>query len=300
MDRLAAMQAFVEIVDRGSLTAAAESLHRSQPAMVRTLAALETHLGARLLNRTTRRMSLTEEGRDYLQRCRGILADVEDAERAAGPVEGEPEGRIRLSAPVLFGQMHIAPMLSEFLQRYERLQLELLLFDRIVDLVDEGCDVALRIGELRDSTMVATRIGQMRRVVCASPALLEEVGMPEHPTDLAGLPCVCFQGLAADDVWRFRDARQTFGVRVKTSRLRCNQAHVAAGACADGLGFAQLLMYQVQPLIEQGRLKLVCEDFEVSPLPVSLVYPSGRLLSARVRVLLDWLKTNLHEHPALS
>ena len=164
MDRLAAMRTFVEIVDRGSLTAAAEALDRSQPSVVRTLAALEKHLGALLLRRTTRRMSLTPEGQDFLERCRRILADVEDAERAVVQRDVEPRGKIRMTGPVEFGQKHLAPALTGFLWRYEHVRVDLLLLDRNVDLVDEGIDLALRIGKLADSSMVAIRVGDVRLV----------------------------------------------------------------------------------------------------------------------------------------
>lgn len=292
MDRLAAMRAFVEIVDRGSLTAAAAALSRSQPAIVRTLAALEAHLGTRLLRRTTRRMSLTPEGRDYLERCRRILADVEEAERAVGQGEGEPRGELRITAPVQFGQMHVAPALSGFLRRYDQVRVDLMLFDRIVDLVEEGIDLALRIGHLGDSTMMAVRVGEVRRVVCASPALLAETGVPDHPQSLSELPCVRLENLSRAGAWLFSDGARDIGIKVD-GNLGCNQIAVAASACVDGTGFGQFLSYQVQRLVDEQRVQLVLEDYETAPLPVSLVYPGGRLMSARLRALLSWLKESL-------
>ena len=290
MDRLVAMQLFVEIVDRGTLTAAADATHRSLPTVVRTLAALESHLGARLLQRTTRKMSLTDEGRDYLQRCRRILADVNDAESAVSRSQREPEGSLRMTAPVLFGQMHVTPAVTRFLRQHPKVHVELELLDRVVDLVDEGIDLGVRIGHLADSSMVAIPIGKMRRVVCASPELLRD-GVPEHPRELAARPCVRFRGIARP-TWRFREASKDVSVRVGGS-LSVNQAAAAATACAEGLGFGLFLAYQIEPLLRTGELKLVLEDYEPDPLPVSLVYPGGRVVSSRVRAMLQWLKDEL-------
>ena len=202
MDKLGAIQTFVDIIDGGSLTAAADAQGRSLPTVVRTLATLEQQLGARLLRRTTRRMSLTLEGRDYLERCRRILADVEEAELAVAQRQREPRGEIRMTAPALFGQLHVAPAVTAFLARHRKVKVDLVLIDRVVNLVEEGIDLALRIGHLADSSMVAVPVGQMRRVVCASPEVLREYGMPEHPQDLSTRPCVQFRGTSAGGRWR--------------------------------------------------------------------------------------------------
>lgn len=292
MDLFAAMRAFVEIVDRGSLTAAAVSLDRSQPAIVRTLAGLEDRLGARLLNRTTRRLSLTPEGRDYLARCRRILSDVEEAEVSVGKQHAQPRGDITMTAPVLFGQMHVAPAVMGFLHEYDQVRIDLRLFDRYIDLVDEGIDLGVRIGKLGDSTLVASRVGEVRRVVCASPELLDRVDSPTYPTQLTGKPCVRFNGLSSPDVWGFRANGKDFNVHVSGS-LSCNQLAVARDACLRGQGFGQFLSYQVQPYIEDGSLRRVLHEFEPDPVPVSLVYPSARLVSTRVRALIEWLKLEL-------
>lgn len=292
MDRLAAMRTFVEIVDRGSLTAAADALGRSQPAVVRSLAALEAHLGARLLHRTTRRMSLTPEGRDYLDRCRRILIDVDEAEQVVSQAGGEPRGDLRLAAPIQFGQHHVAPAVNAFLDRHPAVRVELQLLDRIVDLVDEGIDLALRIGTLADSSLVAVRIGAVRRMVCAAPALLERVGRPSHPRDLEALPCVRFRGLTAFGAWPFRDAGHDLTARVD-GRFVSNQVSTSIGACVDGLGFGLFLSYQVEAEIRAGRLVPVLEAYEPEVLPVSLVYPGGRLVSLKLRAMIDWLREAL-------
>ncbi|NCF27022.1 MAG: LysR family transcriptional regulator [Gammaproteobacteria bacterium] len=292
MDKLLAMRSFVAIVDRGSLTAAATDLHRSLPTMVRTLAALEESLGTRLLRRTTRRMSLTAEGRVYLERCRSILGDIEEAEASVTRDQVEPRGQVRMTAPVLFGQMHVAPALSEFLNRFGEVQIELLLLDRVVNLVEEGIDLAIRIGHLADSTMVAVPVSQVRRVVCASPALLRTLGIPAHPSEMSEHPCVRFRGINPGDSWSFQDAGREISVKTR-GNFTCNQAAAAAQACAEGLGFGMFLSYQVEPLVRAKRLEIVLADFELPSLPVSLVYPEARLVSTRLRVLLDWLKKTL-------
>ena len=288
MDRLAAMRTFVEIVDRGSLTAAAEALDRSQPAVVRTLAALESHLGTRLLRRTTRRMSLTPEGRDYLDRCRRILADVEDAERAVGQDEGEPRGELRMTAPVQFGQWHVAPAVSAFLDRYSQVRVDLLLLDRNIDLVEEAVDLALRIGHLADSTMIAVQVGEVRRVVCASRTLIKETGTPDDPGALSDYPCIRQQVLSHGTAWLFRD-----GLVKIDGAFGCNQVGASVTACVAGVGFGQFLSYQVQEFVRDGQLEVVLEEFETEPLPVNLVYPGGRLVSERLRALINWLKDAL-------
>lgn len=298
MDTLAAMRTFVAIVDHGSLTGAAGALDRSLPTMVRTLAALEEHLGTRLLRRTTRRMSLTAEGQSYLERCRRILSDVEEAELSVARGQTEPRGLIRMTAPVAFGQLHVAPAVSEFLHRYKEVQVELLMLDRVVNLVEEGIDLAVRIAHLADSTMVAVQVGSVRRVACASPALLSSAGTPQHPRELAQLPCVRFGGIAAGDSWSFRDAGREISVRIRGNFI-CNQARAAAETCAAGHGFGLFLSYQVEALVRAKRLEVVLEDFEPPPLPVNLVYPEARLISTRLRTLLDWLKQALSARPEI-
>ncbi len=296
MDKLLAMRSFVAIVDHGSLTAAATVLGRSLPTMVRTLAALEQSLGTRLLRRTTRRMSLTAEGQGYVERCRRILGDIEEAEASVTRGQLEPRGQIRMTAPVLFGQMHVAPPLTEFLRRFDGVQVELMLLDRVVNLVEEGIDLAVRIAHLTDSSMVAVPVGRVRRVLCASPALLRAEGLPGHPRELSERPCVRFRGINPGDSWSFQDAGREISVKTRGS-FTCNQAAAAAQACAEGLGFGMFLSYQVEPLVRNGRLRLVLADFELPSLPVSLVYPEARLVSTRLRALVDWLKQTLGARP---
>jgi DNA-binding transcriptional LysR family regulator len=299
VDKLAGMRAFVEIVDRGSLTAAAEAAGKSLPTMVRTLAALEAALGARLLRRTTRRMSLTAEGRDYLERCRRILSDVEEAELALAARSREPRGELRVTAPVLFGQMHVAPAVVEFVEQHRSVSVDLQLIDRIVDLVDEGIDAAVRIAQLPDSSQIAIPVGTMRRVLVASPTLLARTGTPERPEALASQPCVGFGGLSPGHAWRFHERGRELIVNVRC-RFASNQGTAALDACAAGLGFGSFLCYQVEPHVAAGRLRVVLQEFEPTPVPVSLVHSEARLVSTRLRVFLDWMKQRLRNRRILA
>ncbi|MEL6301189.1 MAG: LysR family transcriptional regulator [Pseudomonadota bacterium] len=294
MDILSAMRTFVAIVDSGSLTAAAVQLDRSQPAVVRSLAALEDHLGARLLQRTTRRMSLTPEGNDYLQRCRQILSDVDEAERVARQDIENPEGPLRLTAPIQFGQMHVAPLITELLTEHQRISVDLLLLDRNVNLIDEGIDLAVRIGALPDSGMIGVKIGEVRRVVCAAPSLLEQTGVPSGPETLRQLPCIRVRNLTRASNWQFRRGSDDLNVTVD-GRFSCNQVSTAIDACTQGAGFGQFLSYQVQEQLRSGRLRRVLSEFEPPPIAVSLVYPEGRFVTPRQRVAIQFLKDRLRE-----
>ena len=287
MDKLQAMATFVWIVDRGSLTAAAESLRTSLPSVVRTLAALEAMLDVRLLNRTTRRMALTDEGREYYARCQQVLADVDEAEAALSARRVAPSGRLRVTAPVMFGRIHVAPVISEFVGRYPAVRVELILLDRVVDLVEEGLDVAVRIGHLPDSSLVALPIGETHRVVCASPAYLKHAGTPAVPADLARHRCLTFGGITPGDEWTFANAGKTTRVTV-TPALSSNHIDPVLDACVQGAGLGQFLSYQVAALLETRALKRVLGDFEQAPLPIHAIYPSARLLASNVRALVDW------------
>jgi DNA-binding transcriptional LysR family regulator len=292
MDKLSAMATFVQIADRGSLTAAADALDTSLSSVVRTLAALEESLGVRLLNRTTRRIALTEEGRHYLERCRRILTEVDDAEQALGSAERDPGGVLKVTAPVLFGQLHVAPAIAGFLARHRKMQVELMLLDRVVSLVEEGIDVAVRIGPLADSSMVAVPVGQIRRVVVASPALLKAAGTPKRPEDLSQLPCVRFTALMPGSTWHFVEDGRPLSVQVG-GPFACNQAAACVDACVAGLGFGLFISYQVRRQVDAKQLKEVLTAFEPPPLPVSLVYPHARLLSPRVRAFVDFAAAQL-------
>jgi DNA-binding transcriptional LysR family regulator len=289
MDKLQAMNTFVRIADHGSLTAAAEALDKSLPSVVRTLAMLEESLQVRLFNRTTRRIALTEEGRIYLEQCRKILSDIHEAEQTLGRQQTEPSGKIYLTAPVRFGEMHVAGAVSRFLERYPKTQINLLLLDRMVDIIEEGIDVAVRIAHLPDSSLVARSIASIRQVVCASPKLLERHPAPQHPKQLSGLPCVHFSGISSSHEWDFVEPDgKTLSIPVR-SLLSCNQIGASVEACRAGVGFGRFYSYQVSSHIKSGDLKVLLTEFEPVSIPLSLVFPHSRLLSARVRALIEWL-----------
>lgn len=280
MDKLRAISTLVAIVDNGSLTAAANSLDTSLPSVVRTLAWLERELGVSLLTRTTRRIHLTDEGALYLERGRAILSAVRDADAALGSRQAEPHGRLSVTASVLFGRRYVAPVVTAYMLRHPEVTADLLFVDRIVNL--EGLDVAIRIGNLSDSSLIAVQVGQVRRVVCASPKYLKRHGMPRLPSDLRAHRCVRFTGLAPRSEWSFRVGGRTVTVPI-TSVLTCNQIDSAVEACENGLAIGSFLSYQVVA----DKLSYVLEEFESEPLPVHVVYPKSKMLSSKVRSFVD-------------
>jgi len=284
VDKLQAITSFVRIVEKGSLTAAAADLGVSLPSMVRTLASLERELGVTLLNRTTRRIHLTDEGRHYLEHCRAILGQVQEAEATLQSRRTAPHGKLAVTASVLFGRRYVAPIVNEFVQRHPEVTADLLFVDRVVNLVEEGLDAAVRIGHLGDSSLVAIPLGEVRRVVCASPDYLRSRGIPRRPEDLRTHRCVRFTGLAPRAEWTFRSNPRKVAI---TSVLTCNQADAAIEACASGLGLGSFLSYMVAPLMRAGRLRYVLEEFETEPLPVQFLYPHSRIRSPTVRALAD-------------
>lgn len=283
MDKLRAMQVFVHIVEAGSLTGAAAVLGMSGPAVVRSLAALESAIGVRLLQRTTRRSSLSDEGREYYERCKRVLAAVDEADTSMSARRSEPHGRLRITAPATYGRMHVAPIVNAFIAKYPAVEVDLLLLDRVVDLIEEGLDAAVRIGELPDSTLVARALGETRRVVCAAPAYLRRAGIPKTPAELQAHRCIVFSGLAAANEWAFGAKRQRVAVRPV---LRTNQVDAALDACIRGLGCGQFLSYQVEAALREGRLKRLLKEYEPPPLPIHIVYPHARP-SSNVRAFID-------------
>ena len=287
MDRVEAMGLFVAVADAGSLVAAARRLRLPAQSVSRKLQALEEHLRARLLTRTTRRLALTEEGRHYVEACRRILADVEEAERGVAGRHDEPRGALAVTAPVVFGRLHVLPALMAFLSAYRNVQARLVLIDRVVDLVEEGIDVAIRIGALPDSSLVARRVGSLRRVICASPGYLDAHGVPIRPGDLADHDCVTFAGISPTDRWSFREEGRELSVPVR-SRLVVTTAEAAVDAAVAGLGVVRLLSYHGAAAVAEGRLRLILQRFEPPEVPVHLVSVETRFAPARVRAFLDF------------
>ncbi len=286
MDRLDAMQAFVAVADLQGFAPAARKLGLSPSGVTRLIAALEERLGARLLQRTTRSVALTDAGARYLERARGILADVDEAE---GAVEGErllPRGRLAVSAPVGFGRLHVSPVMSEYLKRYPEVSGDLRLSDLMINLVEEGVDLAVRIGHLADSSLVARHVGEMRRIVVASPGYLKTHGEPSTPEAIASHQTIQFGAMTTSPDWRFvSDGRE---VRVTpTPRFATNSADAAIQYAVQDGGLTRVLAYQAGDAIQGGRLKIVLKTFEPPALPIHIVYPTSRLLSAKVRTFID-------------
>ena len=286
MDLLRAMTTFVRIVDGGSLTAAALALDTSLPTVVRTLAALEGHLGVRLLNRTTRRIHLTEEGAQYLERCRVILSGVQEAEAGLESGNLEPHGRLAVTASVLFGRHYVAPIVSEFIRRNRHVSADMLFVDRFVNLVDEGLDVGVRIGHLGDSSLVAIPVGRVRRVVCATPQYLRQHGIPRSPADIQSHRCIRHTGLSPRSEWHFRAGQRTVVTPIH-SVVTCNDIDSSLSACMNGLGLGMFLSYQVAAGRKSGKLEFVLQELEMEPLPVQVIYPHSRLLSTKIRAFVE-------------
>ena len=286
MDRFDAMQAFVTVADLQGFAPAARKLGLSPSGVTRLIAALEDRLGARLLQRTTRQVTLTDIGARYLERVRRILADVEEAEAAAEGERTRPSGRLVVSAPVGFGRLHVSPVMSAYLKRYAEVTGELRLSDRMINLVEDGVDLAVRIGHLADSSLVARHVGEMRRIVVASQDYLGKRGVPDTPAAIAGHDTIQFGDTAVPPDWRFVENGREVRVAC-TPRFSTNSADAAIQyAEADG-GLTRVLAYQAADSIRAGRLQIVLAKFEQPSLPIHLVYPTSRLLSAKVRGFID-------------
>lgn len=289
MDRLSAMAVFVVVAEAGSFSRAGKALGVPLTTVSRKVAQLEERLGARLFVRTTRRLGLTERGQAYLERCKRILGDVEEAELALADDQSTPSGRLVVSAPVLFGRIYLAPMLVPFIARHPRVRIEISLSDRYSDLVAEHIDVAIRIGQLEDSSMVARRLGTFRRVVCAAPSYLERHGVPQHPADLAHHDCHIFTMLTDPVDWKFQAAGgREITVRVKGC-IRADNADVVLESALAGGGLVLAPTWQVRPHVAAGLLVPVLRRFEQPPAPIHALYPHARLLPAKVRSFVDFL-----------
>lgn len=286
MDRLDAMQAFVTVADLRGFAPAARKLKLSAPAVTRLIAALEQRLGVRLLQRTTRTVALTDAGSRYLERVRRILADVEEAEGAAESERSKPSGRLVISAPSGFGRLHVSPVVSAYLQRYPEVSAELRLEDRLINLVEDGVDLAVRIGNLADSTLVARHVGEMRRIVVAAPAYLKRHGEPKTPAQIADHQTIQFGASSASGEWRFVEGSDEFRLDV-APRFSSNSADAAIQYAEQGGGLTRVLAYQAADGIRRGALKIVLAKFEAGALPIHIVYPTSRLLSAKVRAFID-------------
>jgi DNA-binding transcriptional LysR family regulator len=294
MDQLGAIKVFVAIADAGSLSAAGCRLGMPLTTVSRHLAALEEHLGVRLITRTTRGLALTEPGRNYLESSRRILAELEAASLRITGEQGEPQGELAITAPVVFGRLHVLPVATEFLKAFPRVTLRLLLLDRVVDLAEENLDVSVRIGALPDSSLMATRVGTIRQVTCASPAYLAARGVPSAPRELAEHDCTSFGALSPADRWVYPGDKAQQQVAVRP-RLVVNTAEAAIDAAKAGLGITRVLSYQAARSVADRSLRLILEDFEPEPIPVSLLHREDRLPQAKVQSFIAYAAPRLRQ-----
>ena len=288
MDRLESMSILLTAVEAGSLSAAARQLAIPLSTVSRRISELEAHLKARLLNRSSRKLTLTDAGRSYVEACKRILEDVGEAERAALGEYSAAKGELNITAPMVFGRLHVLPVAMEFLKVYSAVDIRCVLNDRVVNLLEDHIDLALRIGELPDSSsLITTRIGSVRRVVCGSPSYFARRGVPENVDELAMHDCITFEGFPFPDFWVFPTSKSYVSAAVH-SRLVVNTAEAAIDAAIAGLGVTRVLSYQVAAAVKAGVLNIVLEEVEPLPSPVSLVYSGQRRLPLKLRAFLDF------------
>jgi DNA-binding transcriptional LysR family regulator len=298
MDRFQLMNVFVAVAEEEGFAAGARRLRMSPPAVTRAVAMLEEHLGVKLLDRTTRYVRVTDTGLRYLDEARRILSDVEIAEESIAGGNAEPRGNLTVTAPALFGRMFVMPGVVDYLERYPKTEVSAVLLDRSVNLLEEGIDVGVRIGELADSTMRALRVGSVRIVLCASPDYLKRRGTPRSPQDLTEHSTIASIAGSGAIHWRFDTGDGMRPVRLRP-RLTVTTNDAAIEAVRRGFGITRLLSYQVAPLLAARKLKLLLETFEPPPWPVHIVHREGRYASAKVRAFVDLMTARLRADPAL-
>ena len=299
MDRLQTMTVFIAVAEEAGFAAAARRLNMSPPSVTRAVGELEARLRARLLHRTTRTVRLTDAGERYLADCQRIVSEIEEADSHAAGIHAAPQGTVSLTGSVLFGHIVLTPILVDLLDCFPDISINTLFVDRVVNLIDEGIDIAIRIAELPDSSLAAIRVGSVRRVACASPDYLAAAGYPMTPSDLAGHDTIDFINIMPRGEWAFeRDGRShIFKTR---SRLRANSADVAITAAVAGRGVTRVLSYMVTPQLESGELEIVLAEFTPPAVPVHVVHKEQGQTSGRVRAVVDYLAERLRQAPALS
>jgi len=296
VDRFEAMSILLLTVERGSFTAASKALGMPLPTVSRKVGELEQHLGAKLLTRTTRKLALTDTGTAFVAAAKRIVEDVNEAERQAAGEFSLPRGELILTAPVLFGRLHLLPILRDFLADFPDIDVRLVLSDRNLHFIDDHINMAVRIGALPDSGLVATPIGAMRSVVCASPDFLRTHGTPRHPQELAGMPCVTFEFQSPTPTWPFQPPGGKAPIQAPVrSRLSVSTAEAAVWAAENGIGLTRVFQYQCDAALRRGSLKVVLSDFELEPLPMNLVHAPRRALPLKMRTFLDFATPKLRE-----
>lgn len=289
MDKLTSMNVFVRVAKAGSFAGAARGLGISRAMATKHIMRLESALDTRLFNRTTRSLSLTEVGVSYLERCQQVLIDVDEMESSVTRLQAEPRGILKISAPPVIGVTHIAPALAEFLKKHDELSVEIILKGSHVDLIDEGVDIAIFLGKLQDTSLVARKLSISSLIVCGAPAYFERYGIPEEPEDLVDHSCLINWAIPPYDRWKFRGILGDREVKV-SGRMQANVADPIRVAAIEGLGMVMLPNYIVGKDIEKGQLKVALEQYKISPLEIHAVYPHRKYLSAKVREFLDFLQ----------
>jgi len=298
VDRLHLINVFVAVVDANGFAGAARKLSISPPAVTRAISELEAHLGVRLLTRTTRVVRVTEAGARYVEDCRRILAELAEADESVSGLHAAPRGRLTLTAPVLFGALFVTPIVTEYLQRYPEVTASCWFLDRVVNMVDEGVDIGVRIGELPDSSLQAIRVGRVRRVICAAPSYLKRHGAPQTPDELTAHTIVSASGVTPTPEWRLVENGAPKLVKLQP-RMTTTTNDSAVAAAVAGFGLTRLMSYQVAEHVREGRLQLVLSEFETAPLPVHLVHREGRHASQKARAFLDLAIERLRASKAL-
>lgn len=297
MDRLRAMEVFVEVVRRNGFARAADALGTSPANVTRIIADLEMHLGTRLLNRSSRKMALTESGENLYGRARTIVDDMAEVEAIASTAQAKPRGVLRLNAPVSFGVLHLAPLWPQFMARYPEVELEVTLNDRVVDIVEDGYDMAVRISRGGSATHAARKLATSQNICCAAPAYLEQHGTPGSLADLQNLPCIIYTGASMSEEWLFRDVNGIDHVVKVGRRMRTNNGDTAKAAALAGLGVSWQPMFLISQDLRAGRLVRLLPAYSLPDIDVLAVYPSKRQLSAKVRVMIDFLAENFNDSP---
>jgi len=296
MDRLHLMTVFVAVAEEESFAGGARRLGMSPPAVTRAITALEDRLGVKLLTRTTRYVRVTDAGNRYLDDARRIIGEMDEADEAVAGINAEPRGHLAVTAPVLFGRMFVIPGIVDYLQRYPDMEVSAVFLDRVVNLLEEGFDVGIRIGELPDSSLKAIRVGHVRRVLCASPTYLAKKGIPQSPSELTSHKIVAASAVSPVVDWKFA---QDITVRVKP-RLTVTSNDAAIEAILNGMGISRLLSYQTASYIGSGQLQAILTGFEPPSLPIHVIHREGRYASAKVRTFVDLIVARLRSVQALN
>lgn len=298
MDRLQLIAVFVAVAEEESFAAAARRLSLSAPVVTRAIAALEQHLGVRLLLRTTRYVRTTEAGQHYLQDAKRIMAEIETANAAVAGIHAKPSGHLTVTAPQMFGLLYVIPIITEYMQCYEQVNVAAMFYDRVANLLEEGLDVGVRIGELPDSSLYAIRVGTIRRSTYAAPAYLEQYGKPRKPEELHKHQLIASQAGSGTARWRYFRGGDEVSLKLKP-RLTTTTNDAALAAAVSGFGITRVLSYQAAPLVAQGLLVPLLEKFAGAPIPINIVHPQGRNVPAKVRAFIDMAAARLRAEPAL-